>query len=121
MKRFISLFLTLVMIISLFLPTTSYAEGSGRMFNFPCPYLYTSINRKDVHFIHVATCLGSDLNLALKFLLCLDIAMNPFIHIDFSISDSLKTVPKSVLIYEIIIVCPGNVIQDRHYYYGINL
>jgi hypothetical protein len=31
MKRFISLFLTLVMIISLFLPTTSYAEGSGNI------------------------------------------------------------------------------------------
>ena len=30
--------------------------------------------------------------------------MNPFIVIDFSISDSLKTVRKSVLIYETIIV-----------------
>ncbi|WP_408610541.1 IS66 family insertion sequence element accessory protein TnpA [Blautia liquoris] len=34
----------------------------------------------------------SDLNLALKFLLCLDIAMNPFFLTDFSISDSLKSV-----------------------------
>ena len=31
----------------------------------------------------------SDLNLALKFLLCLDILMNPLFHTDFSISDSL--------------------------------
>ena len=45
----------------------------------------------------------SDLNLALKFLLCLDIFMNPFFVTDFSISDSLKTVRKSVLIYETII------------------
>ncbi|MDD3369057.1 MAG: hypothetical protein PHP50_09265 [Lachnospiraceae bacterium] len=30
--------------------------------------------------------------------------MNPFFHTDFSISDSLKTVRKSVLIYETIIV-----------------
>ena len=45
----------------------------------------------------------SDLNLALKFLLCLDMAMNPFSHTEYSISDSLKTVRKSVLIYEIII------------------
>ena len=42
----------------------------------------------------------SDLNLALKFLLCLDIIMNPLFHTDFSISDSLKNVRKSVLIYE---------------------
>lgn len=46
----------------------------------------------------------SDLNLALKFLLCLDILMNPLFHTDFSISDSLKNVRKSVLIYETIIV-----------------
>src|SRR5699024_2896797 len=45
----------------------------------------------------------SDLNLALKLLLCLDMVMNPFFRIDFSISDSLKTVRKSVLIYETII------------------
>ena len=32
--------------------------------------------------------------------------MNPFIVIDFSISDSLKTVRKSVLIYETIINSP---------------
>lgn len=32
----------------------------------------------------------SDLNLALKFLLCLDIIMNPLFHTEFSISDSLK-------------------------------
>ena len=30
--------------------------------------------------------------------------MNPFFHTDFSISDSLKTVRKSVLIYETIII-----------------
>jgi len=30
-------------------------------------------------------------------------AMNPFFHTDFNISDSLKTVRKSVLIYETII------------------
>ena len=33
--------------------------------------------------------------------------MNPFFHTDFSISDSLKTVRKSVLIYETIIVASG--------------
>ncbi|HIV35498.1 MAG TPA: hypothetical protein IAA11_09650, partial [Candidatus Blautia intestinigallinarum] len=43
------------------------------------------------------------LNLALKLLLCLDIVMNPLFRIDFSISDSLKIVRKSVLIYETII------------------
>ena len=43
------------------------------------------------------------MNLALKFLLCLDMFMNPFFVTDFSISDSLKTVRKSVLIYETII------------------
>ena len=47
----------------------------------------------------------SDLNLALKLLLCLDIAMNPSFRINFSISDSLKTVRKSISIYETIIVC----------------
>ena len=46
----------------------------------------------------------SDLNLALKFLLCLDIIMNPLFHTDFSISDSLKNFRKSVLIYETIII-----------------
>ncbi|MCI6783073.1 MAG: hypothetical protein MR594_05495, partial [Lachnospiraceae bacterium] len=46
----------------------------------------------------------SDLNFALKFLLCLDMFMNPFFVTDFSISDSLKTVRKSVLIYETIIM-----------------
>src|SRR5699024_898341 len=46
----------------------------------------------------------SDLNLALKLLLCLDIVMNPLFRIDFSISDSLKIVRKSVLIYETIII-----------------
>ncbi|HIW58992.1 MAG TPA: hypothetical protein H9880_03700, partial [Candidatus Anaerobutyricum avicola] len=44
------------------------------------------------------------LNLALKLLLCLDIVMNPLFRIDFSISDSLKIVRKSVLIYETIIL-----------------
>ncbi|WP_235234339.1 YfhO family protein, partial [Faecalicatena contorta] len=42
-------------------------------------------------------------NLALKFLLCLDMIMDPFFHTGLSISDSLKTVRKSVLIYETII------------------
>ncbi len=46
----------------------------------------------------------SDLNLALKLLLCLGIVMNPLFRIDFSISDSLKIVRKSVLIYETIIM-----------------
>ena len=45
----------------------------------------------------------SDLNLALKYLLCLDMFTNSFFITDFSISDSLKTVRKSVLIYETII------------------
>ena len=54
----------------------------------------------------------SDLNLALKLLLCLDIVMNPLFRIDFSISDSLKIVRKSVLIYETIIM---------PYYTGENL
>lgn len=45
----------------------------------------------------------SDLNLALKFLLCLDTIMNLFFHIVFSISDSLRSVRKSVLIYDTII------------------
>ena len=43
------------------------------------------------------------LNLALKFLLCLDITMNPLFHTDLSISNSLKSVRKSVLIYKTII------------------
>ena len=47
----------------------------------------------------------SDLNLALKFLLCLDMILNPLFHTDCGISDSLKFVRKSVLIYETII--PG--------------
>ncbi|MDY5023443.1 MAG: desulfoferrodoxin family protein [Blautia sp.] len=42
--------------------------------------------------------------MALKFLLCLDMLMNPLFHTDFSISDSLKSVRKSVLIYETIIL-----------------
>ena len=46
----------------------------------------------------------SDLNFALKFLLCLDMILNPLFHTDCSISDSLKSVRKSVLIYEAIIV-----------------
>ena len=33
--------------------------------------------------------------------------MNPFFHTDFNISDSLKTVRKSVLIYETIIKSQG--------------
>ena len=37
--------------------------------------------------------------------------MNPFFGIDFSISDSLKTVRKSVLIYETIILVPYYVIK----------
>ena len=38
--------------------------------------------------------------------------MNPLFRIDFSISDSLKIVRKSVLIYETIIVLPGNVVLN---------
>lgn len=44
-----------------------------------------------------------DLNLALKFLLCLDMIMNPLFRTDFSISNSLKSVRKNVLIYKTII------------------
>ena len=46
----------------------------------------------------------SDLNLALKFLLCLDMILNSLFLTDCSISDSLKSVRKSVLIYETIIL-----------------
>lgn len=46
----------------------------------------------------------SDLNLALKFLLCLDIVTNPFFRTGLSISDSLEAVRKSDLIYETIII-----------------
>ena len=45
----------------------------------------------------------SDLNFALKFLLFLDMTLTPFLCIDLSISDSLRSVRKSVLIYETII------------------
>ena len=38
--------------------------------------------------------------------------MNPLFRIDFSISDSLKIVRKSVLIYETIIVTNGSVSSD---------
>ena len=57
----------------------------------------------------------SDLNLALKFLLCLDIIMNPLFHTDFSISDSLKNFRKSVLIYETII-SHGNFLSTSSLY-----
>ena len=40
--------------------------------------------------------------------------MNPLFRIDFSISDSLKIVRKSVLIYETIIGCPY--LSDLPYY-----
>ena len=64
----------------------------------------------------------SDLNFALKFLLCLDMILNPLFHTDCSISDSLKSVRKSVLIYETIIeeccgctacyaICPKSAIR----------
>ena len=43
--------------------------------------------------------------------------MNPFFRIDFSISDSLKTVRKSVLIYETIILD----ITDTRYHHEIYL
>ena len=39
--------------------------------------------------------------------------MNPFFYTDFSISDSLKTVLKSVLIYDTIIVCDECHLMDR--------
>ena len=58
----------------------------------------------------------SDLNLALKFLLCLDIIMNPLFHTDFSISDSLKNFRKSVLIYETIIVQSPMFILCNHFF-----
>ena len=41
--------------------------------------------------------------------------MNPLFRIDFSISDSLKIVRKSVLIYETIIVCFGNPLRPQKY------
>ena len=65
----------------------------------------------------------SDLNLALKLLLCLDIVMNPLFRIDFSISDSLKIVRKSVLIYETIIANGGlpPMIKRRQYYEDLEL
>lgn len=53
------------------------------------------------------------MNLALKFLLCLDIMMNPLFHTDFSISDSLKFVRKSVLIYEAIIFVHGQDVMTK--------
>jgi len=40
-------------------------------------------------------------------------AMNPFFHSDFSISDSLNTVRKSVLIYETIIFYSGSVVKTK--------
>ena len=43
--------------------------------------------------------------------------MNPFFVTDFSISDSLKTVRKSVLIYETIIVLPITVIIKEQLLY----
>lgn len=52
----------------------------------------------------------SDLNFALKLLFYLDIVMNPLFHNDLSISDLLKTVRKSVLIYETIIVAGDPVV-----------
>ncbi|NCC01906.1 MAG: site-specific DNA-methyltransferase, partial [Clostridia bacterium] len=42
-----------------------------------------------------------------------DIAMNPFFHTVFSISDSLKTVLKSVLIYETIIHWSSTIIWNK--------
>ena len=49
--------------------------------------------------------------------------MNPFFVTDFSISDSLKTVRKSVLIYETIIVCCAErhqLIERLQYNYSKN-
>ena len=54
----------------------------------------------------------SDLNLAIKFLLCLDMIMNPLFYTNFSISDSLKSGRKSVLIYETIIPWTGYLIRE---------
>ena len=62
----------------------------------------------------------SDLNLALKFLLCLDIIMNPLFHTDFSISDSLIFVRKSVLIYETIIQCYWQLLRQSCSFYKLN-
>ena len=52
--------------------------------------------------------------------------MNPLFHTDFSISDSLKSVRKSVLIYETIIEgmdvstwCEQNNITKANYYYRL--
>ena len=44
--------------------------------------------------------------------------MNPFFVTDFSISDSLKTVRKSVLIYETIIVIIGYRADDSYFSYA---
>ena len=59
----------------------------------------------------------SDLNFALKFLLCLDMILNPLFHTDCSISDSLKSVRKSVLIYETIIEPQRYGILNRAVFY----
>ena len=39
--------------------------------------------------------------------------MNPLFRIDFSISDSLKIVRKSVLIYETIILTPEEILEQK--------
>ena len=57
----------------------------------------------------------SDLNFALKFLLFLDMTLNPFLCIDLSISDSLRSVRKSVLIYETIIDSVLIPVQPQYY------
>ena len=44
--------------------------------------------------------------------------MNPLFRIDFSISDSLKIVRKSVLIYETIIVIPVTIVFIKLKYTG---
>ena len=47
--------------------------------------------------------------------------MDPFFHTGLSISDSLKTVRKSVLIYETIIPAGQNVISDTVPSVGISI
>lgn len=58
------------------------------------------------------------MNFALKFLLFLDMTLNPFLCIDLSISDSLRSVRKSVLIYETIIVIIGYRADDSYFSYA---
>ena len=47
--------------------------------------------------------------------------MNPFSHTGLSISDSLKSVRKSVLIYETIIVCHNEIINNYPFIHSLQV